>query len=195
MGGPTLESLRFGYTPERVETRQAQPTQSDYNDMAAGWAPMRTAETGASPMVTDGTPVEPIRPGSVVSTSAPINGGVDENGGTRPLLVNLYGDAVAERDELLTANQDLHAALENSETRAADFEQRLLALQAQFDALGTERQDADQRNFDLAARLATAQIARLEAERALLEATIEWRRMSADNNRSLGGSAGGRRRP
>ena len=69
--------------------------------------------------------------------------------------------------------------------RAADFGQQLKDLQAQFDQLGADKQAADQKSFDLAARLATAQIARLEAERALLEGMIEWRRQNAANNRPL----------
>ncbi|MEC8493719.1 MAG: hypothetical protein VXZ39_02280, partial [Planctomycetota bacterium] len=86
---------------------------------------------------------------------------------------------------LTTANEDLSIALELAETRAADFEQQLKDLQVQFDRLGADKQAADQKSFDLAARLATAQIARLEAERALLEGMIEWRRRSAVNNRPL----------
>jgi hypothetical protein len=51
-----------------------------------------------------------------------------------------------------------------------------------LDELSTVKTQVEQENFDLAARLATAQIARLEAERSLLEATIEWRAMNARNN-------------
>jgi len=53
------------------------------------------------------------------------------------------------------------------------------------DELSTVKTQVEQQNLDLAARLATAQIARLEAERSLLEATIEWRAMNSRNNDPL----------
>ncbi|MEE2939466.1 MAG: hypothetical protein VX460_03675 [Planctomycetota bacterium] len=184
---PTLESIKYGYSPPRAVAAQEEPTPDDYNDMAAGWAPQtwpdeqRPTEYGF-----DGSPVGASRPGQVTEMRRSINDGVDKAPqGTRNLLLDLYAENQKEVERLSTANEDLSIALELAETRAADFEQQLNDLQAQFDQLGADKQAADQKNFDLAARLATAQIARLEAERALLESMIEWRRRNAANNLPL----------
>lgn len=186
---PTLESIKYGYSPSRVTAAQETPIPDDYNDMAAGWAPERDPEQEPPPLYgRDGTPVGASAPGQVTQTARPINDGVDPApAGTRSVLLDMYAESNKERERLQVANEDLEMALRLSEQRAQDLEQQLLALQAQYDQLGAEKQTADQRCFDLAARLATAQIARLEAERALLQATIEWRRMSRDNNRALTG--------
>ncbi|MEM9382771.1 MAG: hypothetical protein AAGB93_22650 [Planctomycetota bacterium] len=193
---PTLESIRYGYSPSRVQAESAQPSADDYNDMAAGWSPERAPESDPVLRGWDGSPVGASTDGTVTATSKPINGGVDVDGpggGSRSMLLDLYTEAVEEREELTRANGDLQAALEISEERANELDERLRLLQGRFDELGMVKQQVEQQSFDLAARLATAQIARLEAERALLEATLEWRRMSRANNRSLSESEEGRR--
>lgn len=190
---PTLESIKYGYSPSQISAVTEEPGVDDANDVAAGWAPEAGLQSGAQPVLygRDGTPVGASQPGTVTTTTGPINDGVSVEGaagGSRSHLFDLYSEAVEERDELQDANEDLQIALEMSETRASDLSVQLASLRAEFDALGKDKQSADAQAFDLAARLATAQIARLEAERALLEATIEWRRMSENNNRSLAAS-------
>ncbi|MEC7232824.1 MAG: hypothetical protein VX015_09030 [Planctomycetota bacterium] len=184
---PTLESIKYGYSSPRAVAVQEEPIPDDYNDMAAGWAPQtRPEEQRPTEYGFDGSPVGASVPGQVTEMKRPINDGVDQAPqGTRNLLLDLYAENQKEVERLTTANEDLSIALELAETRAADFEQQLKDLQVQFDRLGADKQAADQKSFDLAARLATAQIARLEAERALLEGMIEWRRRSAVNNRPL----------
>ena len=185
---PTLESIKYGYSPSRpVAIEEEEPIPDDYNDMAAGWAPeARPEEQRPIEYGFDGSPVGSSVPGQVTEMKRPINDGVDQAPqGTRNLLLDLYAENQKEVERLTMANEDLSIALEMAETRAADFEQQLKDLQAQFDQLGVDKQAADQKSFDLAARLATAQIARLEAERALLEGMIEWRRQNAANNRPL----------
>ncbi|MEM6674498.1 MAG: hypothetical protein AAF726_16750 [Planctomycetota bacterium] len=186
--GPTLESIRYGYRPSDISATSEPADASAYNDMAAGWAPERVPAAGPVLYGRDGSPVGASAPGSVTTTTKPIDGGVDvegPGGGSRSLLLDLYTEAVQDREDLTRANDDLQTALEMSEMRAADLEQQLTSLQLSYDELGTAKTQAEQQSFDLAERLATAQIARLEAERALLEATLEWRRMSELNNRSL----------
>mgnify|MGYP001826267305 CR=1 FL=1 len=193
---PTLESIRYGYSQSRVQSQTQAPTADDYNDMAAGWAPERTPETEPVLYGRDGSPVGAAEPGTVTKTTNAINGGVDvegPGGGSRSLLLDLYHEAIEDREQLTRANEDLQAALEMSENRANGLDEQLRSLQIQFDQLGTEKTQLEQQSFDLAARLATAQIARLEAERALLEATLQWRRMSAQNNGAIGEGAGERR--
>ncbi len=47
----------------------------------------------------------------------------------------------------------------------------------EHDALEAERARLQEENFDLAGRLVTAQIRRLESEKILLESKIEWQRL------------------
>lgn len=188
MNSPTLESIRYGYSPSRVAAQAATPIPDDYNDMASGWAPERLGETGAILYGFDGTPVGASRPGTVTKTKEPINSGVDPAPpGSRGTLLDLYTAAAEKLQVLTTRNEDLQMGMDRAENRAYDLDQQLKALQIAYDTLGKEKLDVESRNLELAGRLATAQIARLEAERALLEATLEWRRMSAENNKPLGG--------
>lgn len=204
---PTLESIKYGYSPSRADVRPEPPAADDYNDIAAGWAPERAANgapaatsatlygrdgqpVGAS--VADGSPVRPSTPGIVTETSRPMNDGVGVDGspgGSRGTMLEKYLALVEELEVLRPRNEDLQLALEMSELRANDLSEQLKSLQITFDSLGAEKQQSDSQAFELAARLATAQIARLEAERALLEATLEWRRMSAENNKPLSAGA------
>lgn len=203
---PTLESIKYGYSPSRADIQPEAPKLDDYNDIAAGWAPERQlAGSQASPTglygrsgepVTarpaDGSPVGASAPGAVTQTTHPMNDGVTGDpgvGGSRDTMLERYLALVEELEILRPENEDLHLALEMSEMRANDFSEQLKTLQMAYDELGKSKQAADSQTFDLAARLATAQIARLEAERALLEATLEWRKMSAANNRPLDGSS------
>ncbi|MEL6428763.1 MAG: hypothetical protein AAFU73_00400 [Planctomycetota bacterium] len=193
MGGPTLESIRYGYSPARVERSSEPATVSDANDAASGWS--GTAPGAPAPTLygRDGSPVAAAAPGAVVTTQKPIGPGVaSDPGGSRSLMLDKYAEAVEQRDELRKENEGLQAALELAEGRARELDGQLGALQTAFDALGHEKKNGDAKVVDLAARLATAQIARLEAERALLEATLEWRRMSAANNAPLEGAEEGR---
>jgi len=197
-GAPTFESIKYGYEPERVSHRTEPPTRSERNDAAAGWtAPGAGAQESRPPLYgRDGSPVDAAHSGQVTHTNEPINDGVAAaDGGSRSLMLDNYIEAVEARDELQVANDALSAALEMAEQRGADLEVQMEALKTSFDALSAEKTAADQQLVELAARLATAQIARLEAERALLEATLEWRRMSARNNAPLDQGGEGGRRP
>lgn len=197
-GVPTFESIKYGYEPERVSHRTEPPTRSERNDAAAGWsAPASDAQqTRPTLYGRDGSPVDAAHSGAVTHTDAPINDGVaGPDGGSRSLMLDNYIEAVEARDELQGANDALSAALEMAEQRGMDLEQQLQALKTSFDELSADKTAADQQVAELAARLATAQIARLEAERALLEATLEWRRVSARNNAPLDANGERGRRP
>ena len=214
---PTLESIKYGYSPSRVDLQPEVPKADDYNDMAAGWARTRepadstASQTGLyarngqaiGAASRDGSPVGASAPGAVRQTTHPMNDGVAADpgpGGSRDTMLDRYLTIVEELEILRPENEDLHLALEMSEMRANDFSEQLKSMQISYDELGKSKQASDNQTFELAARLATAQIARLEAERALLEATLEWRKMSAANNRPLAGDQGqgvpaGARRP
>ena len=97
-----------------------------------------------------------------------------------------YQEAMGRAEDLELANRDLSAALTATEESLLQATQELEQLKVMFDEMSALKTQVQQRNLDLAARLATAQIARLEAERSLLEATIEWRAMNARNNAPSG---------
>ena len=202
---PTLQSIKYGYSPSRADVQPEPPRTDDYNDIAAAWAPEQQLAGSVSnnqglygrdgqPVggrVSDGSPVNATAPGAIMQTQHPMNDGVAaEAGGSRGTMLDKYLAIVEELEILRPQNEDLQLAVEMSEMRAEDFEQQLKAMQIAYDELGAQKQTVDSQSFELAARLATAQIARLEAERALLEATLEWRKMSAANNQPLGPGPG-----
>jgi len=120
------------------------------------------------------------RDGSVVG--APGDGGsaretprheVGARDGSRMYLLELYQKTVEERDGLARELETHAAALTRaSETQAALVKERDEA-RAEALKLRGELEAGRRDNDELAARLVTAQIRRLEAEKLLLEARIE----------------------
>lgn len=107
--------------------------------------------------------------------------------GGRTTIIELYQAAIDERDALAREAEELRRALELAQASlaasagsATDLEQRVAALEAENARLAQEQEE-------LGARLATAQIRRLEAEKLLLEAQIRWHRAQPD---PLSGSIG-----
>ena len=126
-----------------------------------------------------------VKRGMYYAPHAPINPGLDAGtlgGGSRSTLLDRYQEAVERAEQLQKENDDLSAFLTTTEESLVVTTQELSDVKAMVDKLSTVKTQVEQQNLDLAARLATAQIARLEAERSLLEATIEWRAMNAKNN-------------
>lgn len=189
--GMSLSSIRYGYPEPSVEVQSETPSQDQVNDMNSGWGPRVGAEGGGAPLSwEDGSPVRQDQPGTVTTTTAPINPGLDgpelDGGGSRSTLLDRYQEAMGRAEDLELANRDLSAALTATEESLLQATQELEQLKVMFDEMSALKTQVQQRNLDLAARLATAQIARLEAERSLLEATIEWRAMNARNNAPSG---------
>lgn len=187
----SLADIRYGYPESVVEAQAETPSQDQVNDLQSGWSPAPDAGSQRGLLSwEDGSPVAQDRPGTVTTTTAPINPGLDApeavGGGSRSTLLDRYQAAMSRNDDLELANGDLAATLTATEETLLRTSQELAELKVRFDELSTERTQVQQRNLDLAARLATAQIARLEAERSLLEATIEWRAMNARNNAPAG---------
>jgi hypothetical protein len=119
-----------------------------------------------------------------VETPKELNGGVGGTGGSRAVLLDLYSKLMTDHDELLA---DFDAVSEESEaaTRTMALQKaRIAELERQVAMLTKRNGDLESSEVELAGRLAQAQIGRLEAERALLEASLEWRRMNAANTRA-----------
>lgn len=181
---PTIsDMLPFGRSTEpRVRTGPVE--QSAYNDQAAGWETMRPAEGTPVLYGRDGSPVGASPSGEVVQSPEKINSGVETAGGSRAVLLDLYSKLMTDHDELLA---DFDAVAEENEAATKTMSRqagRIAELEGQVATLTKRNSDLESSQLELAGRLAQAQIGRLEAERALLEASLEWRRMNAANTRA-----------
>jgi chromosome segregation ATPase len=117
----------------------------------------------------DGSVVTPTTPGS--ASNLPRRE-VQNGEGTRTKILELYERVVEERDQLrltLTAKESelvqLHQQLDKESALANDFEARLRTAEQ-------ARTELTNQNLDIAGRLTTAQIKRLEAEKKWLELSI-----------------------
>lgn len=172
--------LPLGGAPE-PRVRSGAVDQSARNDQAAGWESMRPAEGTPILYGRDGSPVGTTSPGQVVQSPAPLNAGVDDTGGSRVVLLDLYREAKAELDELLLAFDEESAENEAAAATITEQKGRIAELEARVATLTKLNGELENLQFELAGRLAQAQIARLESDRSLLEASLEWRRMNAAN--------------
>jgi len=97
--------------------------------------------------------------------------------GSRTFMLELYQKAIDEKEALALEIKNLEATLEKSRSELAAALKLTEELQKKHDALEAERARLQEESFDLAARLVTAQIRRLESEKILLESKIEWQRL------------------
>ncbi len=102
--------------------------------------------------------------------------GLDPAPGGRTTIIELYQKAIDERDALAKEVEALRRSLVHAQTTLDGSLADLRALEQRAVASEAESQRLLQENEELSARLATAQIRRLEAEKLLLEAQIRWHR-------------------
>ncbi len=121
-------------------------------------------------------PIHSASPGSVEVSGQPLPHGLEgsEGGGSRLVLLEQYQKTVQERERLALEVEAQKAELEKARQKAKELEQRYFDLEQKFDILSAEKSAVEQQNRDLAARLTTAQIRRLQAEKAWLESAIQW---------------------
>lgn len=122
------------------------------------------------------------RDGSVVGANASAlqNGPAAERTpqeGTRTYMLELYQKAIDEKEGLALEVKNLAATLDKSRGELAASIAARDELDKKYAALEAERARLQEENFDLAGRLVTAQIRRLESEKLLLESKIEWQRL------------------
>lgn len=119
------------------------------------------------------------RDGGVVA--APVTGAVvrgepahdvEPNGTGRMYILELYQAAIDERDALELEVESLTSALQRAEAAAATCRQELAAGQGELALVREERDRLAQETDELAGRLLTAQVRRLETEKLLLEAKL-----------------------
>ncbi|MBK7642485.1 MAG: hypothetical protein IPJ19_05465 [Planctomycetes bacterium] len=134
---------------------------------------------------TSSPPVLYARDGSVVKTdgrpsTTPAGPAAERSlqEGSRTFMLELYQRAIDEKEALALEIKNLEATLEKSRGELAASIKEKEELQKKHDELETERVRLQDENFDLAGRLVTAQIRRLESEKILLESKIEWQRLA-----------------
>ncbi|MBL4770103.1 MAG: hypothetical protein JKY61_02900 [Planctomycetes bacterium] len=104
-----------------------------------------------------------------------------DTGGSRPVLLELFQDAVAERDNLSLELEMTRIALRETEDRLMEMENQLtLEIQAS-QAATASHQKSEAQTYEMGRRLAVAQMRRLEAEKLLLEKTLAERRMMLES--------------
>lgn len=96
--------------------------------------------------------------------------------GSRMYLLELYQEAVDRREALELEVGAMNDELGNARRQLAARDGELAAAARKEQSMLEERDRLVAENDDLTARLVTAQIRRLEAEKLLLEAKIEWLR-------------------
>ena len=118
----------------------------------------------------DGRPVEAGDPGDGDGEQQPLSAReLAGNQGGRMYILELYQNVIEERDQLSLEVEALAGEIERARAALAAADQRIAELEAALGAANAENQRQRAENVDLAGRLATAQIRRLQAEKILLE--------------------------
>jgi hypothetical protein len=136
----------------------------------------------------DGTPVSsagPVPPGGEIDSRQ-----LGEGGG-RMYILELYQSVIEERDSLSAEVAALTTELERMRQTLLEADARITELEGEVESLTIERQQLIDDNMELAARLTTAQIRRLQTEKILLEKTLSELRAeaplaAADTSRQAG---------
>ena len=123
----------------------------------------------------DGSIVQQDGSGPIVS---PVSGDtplhdIQRTGEGRMYILELYQNVIEERDHLTLEVSALNAELNRTRTALVEADARIFGLEANVTSLGAEKQSLEEENMALAARLTTAQIRRLQAEKILLNIRLE----------------------
>ena len=124
----------------------------------------------------DGSPVA-VQRGGTVDPERRSTHELDSADGSRMYILELYQQAIDEKESLQIEVDALSAALDRANDALEQDALRISELQKISEELRAQVATLETEGDDLAARLTTAQIRRLEAEKMLLEAKLEWRRL------------------
>lgn len=128
----------------------------------------------------DGSPVGQA-PAGVATATEPLPRGLhEEPPGSRIQLLDLYQEAIDNRDELLLELELRDQLQMQSNARVKELEAQLEARQKSLDEALAKQEELTLQNFELADRLATATVLRLEAEKKYLESAIAARTSSLE---------------
>lgn len=133
-----------------------------------------TAAPGTGPLrARDGSVVAAQPPGSLAQQEV-LQHEMQPTATGRMYLLELYQQAIDERDALELEVSNLSRSVDQMRREKEQLMRELDGKQAELAGAEQEIVALLGENQDLAARLATAQIRRLEAEHMLLEAKLEW---------------------
>jgi hypothetical protein len=128
----------------------------------------------------DGTPIPASGPGASSSTSSgervdesPAQRLATDESGGRMYILELYQKVIEERDSYATEIQVLSGEIERMRGTLLEADRRIAELEEVQSSMNVEKQALIDENLDLAARLTTAQIRRLQAEKILLEKELD----------------------
>ena len=127
---------------------------------------------GANPTASGQVPIQ----GPTVTDTGDMPHRPTDAGGSRPVLLELFQEAVAERDNLSLELEMTRVALRETEDRLMEMENQLMAEMKSGQAAKAGWEKAEGQTYEMGRRLAVAQMRRLEAEKLLLEKTLAERR-------------------
>ncbi len=104
--------------------------------------------------------------------------------GSRWTLLEQYQATLDENEGLQMELTALTQALEQSQAREQAIALELEASRSELTQLGARIEKLEGHNVELASRLTTAQIRRLQSEKLLLEAKLDWKRVETVINQS-----------
>lgn len=129
----------------------------------------------------DGAPVGSTPNESVTVANDTLNHSPNSAGDSRPKMLELYQEAVSDREylqmELALVTEEREGFLDDQKRFAAQIEE----LRTLLAGLEAKNKTLEKQTFELGERLATAQLRRLEAEKALLEASLAARKAAEAN--------------
>lgn len=102
--------------------------------------------------------------------------GVQRGEQSRMYLLELYQETIDEKEALELEVRAMTADLTLVRQEALSFQQELATARTEIEALRAERDRQHEELRALTSRLLTAQIRRLESDKLLLEAKIDWAR-------------------
>jgi hypothetical protein len=153
----------------RRETSRAATGRPDSARPDSGWGGSRLYARDGTVVADEGAPAAPppeIGPAAASPRElAPSEGG-------RMYILELYQRAIDERDALEGELRALQGELARAREMLLGTDRSASDLQGEVDRLTVENRRLAEENLDLAARLTTAQIRRLQVEKVLLEARI-----------------------
>ncbi len=127
---------------------------------------------GSNPAATD----QQAAQGPVITDTGDMPHRPTDAGGSRPVLLELFQEAVAERDNLGLELEMTRVALRETEDRLMEMENQLMAEMQSGQKAKEGWEKAESQTYEMGRRLAVAQMRRLEAEKLLLEKTLAERR-------------------
>jgi len=161
--GDALETTR---SAEALDSASAETAPPQWNEPSTLYARDGSVVTGASDR--EG-PVAVAKPGT---DGAPTHD-IQRTGEGRMYILELYQNVIEERDTLSLEVRGLNDELDRTRTALTAADARIDALESKVKELEAQRGSLESENMDLAGRLTTAQIRRLQAEKILLEIRLE----------------------